>query len=386
MNTKQVAMNGLPPTITVDADFPGGNIIVERIDGDTLHLKQDMRDSENWWFHWAFRLRGAAGRTIEVQFGAENNPVGMRGPAMSLDGGWTWAWQSDDFGPGRFSVVIPSDADEVLLAFADLYTQRHWERFLERIGPSPFLEAGVLTTTRKGRDIERFRIGCIDRDPQQRVIITARHHACESMANYVMEGLIEGMLAEGPDGAWLRNNVEFLVIPFVDKDGVEDGDQGKNRRPHDHNRDYIGESVHKEVAAIREWVPRWSDGKLVASLDLHCPYIRGEWNDIVFQVGRKPPQIWAEQQRLGAILERLQSGTLNYRNSDNLPFGMHWNVGAAAGSLNFSGWSMLQPGIRLATSFEIAYATANGNVVSAATCRTFGQDLAQALAAYLRKP
>jgi hypothetical protein len=58
------------------------------------------------------------------------------------------------------------------------------------------------------------------------------------MASYSLEGLMEGILAGDDVGRWLAGHVEFLVVPFVDKDGVEEGDQGKNRRPHDHNRDY----------------------------------------------------------------------------------------------------------------------------------------------------
>ena len=373
-----------PAIVQVDAAFPGGNILVERIDGDTLYLKPDLRDTEGWWFHWAFRLRGAAGRTIKVQF-EDGSPVGTRGPAMSLDGGWTWAWQSADFGKNRFSVAIPTNATEVLLAFADLYTQRHWDRFLERIGPSPHVVADTLTTSRKGRAVEMARVGCVSGPPKHRVFVSARHHACESMASYVLEDLVEGILAEGDEGPWLREHVEFLIVPFVDKDGVEDGDQGKNRRPHDHNRDYGEKSIHPETASIRERVPRWSDGKLVAAIDLHCPYIRGDYNEFVYLVGRREPDAWAEQQRLGAILERVQSGALDYRNADNLAFGQAWNTGVASGLKSCSTWFGEQPGIRLATSIETAYATAHERMVTAETARAFGRDLARALATYLRE-
>lgn len=375
----------LPPTIVVDADFPGGNILVERIDGDTMYLKQDIRDSEGWWFSWAFRLRGAAGRTVQVQFGEGNKVVGTRGPAMSLDGGWTWTWQSADGAADHFSVVIPPDANEVLLAFADVYTQRQWTRFLERMGASPFLKPGVLTTSRKGRAVELLKVGCVDAAPRHRVVITARHHACESMASYVLEGLVEGILAESTEGEWLRKNTEFLIIPFVDKDGVEDGDQGKNRRPRDHNRDYEGTSVHVETAAIREQVPRWSDGKLVAALDLHCPCLRGNYTDYFYQVGQEKQPIWLEQQRLGEILERVQTGTLSYRNEDSIPFGTAWNKGSTLGNLTFAGWSGKQAGIRLISTFEFAYDTAHQQVVSSMSCHTFGRDLARALAIYLRE-
>jgi hypothetical protein len=55
---------------------------------------------------------------------------------------------------------------------------------------------------------------------------------------------MSALLSESKDGRWFRENVEVVIVPFMDKDGVEEGDQGKNRKPHDHNRDYIGESIH----------------------------------------------------------------------------------------------------------------------------------------------
>lgn len=59
---------------------------------------------------------------------------------------------------------------------------------------------------------------------------------------------------DAADVRWLREQVEFFVVPFMDKDGVEAGDQGKNRRPYDHNRDYQGESLYASVRAMRELV------------------------------------------------------------------------------------------------------------------------------------
>ena len=64
----------------------GGNILVSQIDGDTLHVRQDLRDTEGWWFWWHFRVHGAAGRTIRVQF-ADPSPIGPLGPAYSTDAG-----------------------------------------------------------------------------------------------------------------------------------------------------------------------------------------------------------------------------------------------------------------------------------------------------------
>ena len=66
------------------------------------------------------------------------------------------------------------------------------------------------------------------------VCFSCRHHCCESVAEYVLEGCLK----EIEENADLCKKFTFYVLPFVDLDGVEDGDQGKNRAPHDHNRDY----------------------------------------------------------------------------------------------------------------------------------------------------
>jgi hypothetical protein len=36
--------------VRVDAAYPGGNIVVESIGSDTVHLRQDFRDTKGWWF------------------------------------------------------------------------------------------------------------------------------------------------------------------------------------------------------------------------------------------------------------------------------------------------------------------------------------------------
>ncbi len=50
---------------TIDADFPGGNIVVDSIHRDTVFIQQDLRDTEGNWFYWYFRVgRSAAGKTF----------------------------------------------------------------------------------------------------------------------------------------------------------------------------------------------------------------------------------------------------------------------------------------------------------------------------------
>ena len=64
---------------------------MESIQGDTVLLRQDPRDTQGFWFYWYFRVRGAAGRTLNFTF-TGGDVLGVRGPAASMDGGRTWKW------------------------------------------------------------------------------------------------------------------------------------------------------------------------------------------------------------------------------------------------------------------------------------------------------
>ncbi len=371
----------------IDCAFPGGNIIVDRQAGDTVFLRQDLRDTEGDWFYWCFRVRGAAGRRLSFYFTA-GDVIGVRGPAVSRDGGETWAWLGRDcvietafthtFGEG--------DAD-VRFCFGMPYQEPRLERVLAGVAGRPDLRRDLLCRTTKGRVIERLHVGCLERVPAHRVLVTCRHHCCEMMASYAAEGLLEAVLTGDECGLrWLRENVELLLIPFVDKDGVEDGDQGKNRRPHDHNRDYGSECVHAAPRALREFVPAWSDGRLRAAFDLHCPWIRGHWNEVIYHVGSPEPRLWEEQNRFASVQEATQREYLRVRAADNLPFGQDWNVGQLGiDQQTFAGWAGTLPGIRLATTIELPYANAGGFEVNQTTAKRFGYDLARALAAYLQE-
>jgi hypothetical protein len=59
----------------------------------------------------------------------------------------------------------------------------------------------------------------------------------------------------------------------VDKDGVEAGDQGKNRMPHDHNRDYGDNPIYPEIQAISDIAHKY---KIHFAIDFHCPALRGD--------------------------------------------------------------------------------------------------------------
>ncbi|MFW6169559.1 MAG: M14 family zinc carboxypeptidase [Planctomycetota bacterium] len=376
-----------PDALTIDADYPGGNIIVDKVTGDTVHLRQDLRDTRGWWFYWNFRVLGAAGRELTFAFSGRS-PIGVRGPAISRDKGKSWQWLGRESVEGNvFTYCFPESEGEVRFAFAMPYHRRHLDRFLKaHAGASETgrLSINTLCQSAQGRDVPLLSLKARSGTPRRRVLVTARHHACETMANYVLEGFIHRWLSEdGPVNP--PDDVEVMIVPLVDYDGVEDGDQGKNRKPRDHNRDYDQGGIYPETRAIRTLVESWPARELKVAIDLHCPWIRGKHNEVIYMVGTANERIAAEQARFGKVLQAACQGDLTYQVSDNLPFGTAWNTADNyKQGMSFSRWASERPGIRLATTFEIPYANAGGQPVTPASAHAFGQDLAAALVTYLR--
>ncbi len=372
----------LPGGGELHAGFPGGNIVCETAEGDHVTLHQDLRDTEGWWFWWYFAVRGAAGRTLTFHF-ANKDVIGTRGPALSCDGGRSWSWLGRDR-PAAFRYAFPATGDEVRFAFAIPYLEADLQRFLARHTASAHLRRETLCRTAAGRAAECLYAGRLDGQAPCCMVFTARHHACESIANFEIEGILDAILADDETGAWYRRNVEALIVPFVDKDGVEAGDQGKNRRPRDHNRDYADPSVHVTVQALRALIPAWSGRRPLLAFDLHCPHLGGTWNEHVYFVGKEDPAIWLATTRLAAILEHSMTGPVPYAEADNLPFGKAWNTGGnySAGR-SFSAWVQTLPNARLGASLEFPYANVKCWTVAPAGVRDFGRDLARAIRAYV---
>ncbi len=376
-------MNKIKKT-TVDGDFPGGNIIAVREESGGFVLRPDLRDTVGQWFYWCFRVSNAAGQRL--RFSIESpGVVGIHGPGISTDQGITWRWLGAETTEGQsFVYDFASGQNDVRFSFTMPYQQSSLELFLEG---RDSIRMEELCRSASGRRVELLRFGNLDRNPSCRVMLTCRHHACEMMANYVLEGIMDEATSQSDTGRRLSEHVAFAAIPFVDKDGVESGDQGKNRSPHDHGRDYAANgSLYPETAALRQWAESWLDGRPACAIDLHCPGSRGRFHEMVLFPTRARSQVnWEAMRPFLRLLETEQSGVLPFSLSENeefetwdgKPYSPHPEL------RGFSAWAQQLDGVLFASSLEIPYANAGGKEVNQHTARAFGRDLARAMQLYM---
>lgn len=341
-------------------NFQGGNIIVKEIKNDTAFLSQDMRDSDGSWFYWAFCVENAHGKALHFTF--KNNLIGYYGPAISHDL-ISWEWLGKRTGENSFEYTFKEDEDKVYFAHHMLYTQNRFSLLEKELG----FNTSELCKSQSGKSVPCIRLG----GGSKKIILTSRHHACESTGTYVLEGVIRELFETD-----LSEDLEFLIVPFVDYDGVIKGDQGKNRIPHDHNRDYCQDMLYNETKAIFNYVLK---NGVYVGVDFHSPYHLGGINDCIFMV-RNNPKKSSEFDRLGALFEKECSfDTMNYKVKNDFPPNFDWNWDSQC---SFGNTLNKRSECRLAFSLETTYFGRADNKVSIEKLINTGRAFAKALIKY----
>ena len=362
--------------IEISSDYPGGNVKVMRIDevAGIVKVAPDLRDTNGLWFHFDFTVRGAAGQKLHFQFpNSKAAYLATLGPAISSDGGVTWRWLRSDGTrhepQNAFDYTLGKDENETRFAVSIPYVQKNWDTAATRWRGKEGVKFDVLCKSQSGtRDTELLRIPCRKGNAKWIFAFTARHHACETTANAVMEGVIDEILSGSKEGEWIRDNADCVFVPFMDKDGVECGDQGKNRRPHDHNRDYVAE-IYTSVRAFKNLLTKESSGKQIVFFDLHSPYIRSRGkansNDSAFTFATPDPvrgrrietfrRLWAEEQKGKSLVYdgKYDEGGSKGQNA-------RLNKARKSGLQNSRGWVDGLPNCWLSVCGELGYSLCGG--------------------------
>ena len=318
----------------IHQEFTGGNIEVEKIDGNHVYLKNQLRDTEGTWFYWAFCIEGAEGETLTFHF--EEHRLGYYGPAISHDlESFKWLNSLDD--DNTFTYTFAENETKVYFAHDILY---HPERFYEFCNKKS-IEVKEFCKSNKGNSVPFITFG----NGKKTVLLTARHHACEATGNYVLEGVLENLLADIPE------DYNFICIPFADFDGVVNGDQGKQRIPHDHNRDYVKEEppIYAETKKIREIT---DNGNVVFGFDFHSPWHKGSDHDnaLIVHSSKEKKDLFDE---FGKFFEQeITPDAFKYYTKNDLFVGRSWNVG---GSHTFASYILNNSNGKLAFTLETPY-------------------------------
>lgn len=361
--------------IRVEADYPGGNIRVIRVEGNTVYVAPDLTGNARWWFYFNFRVHGAGGERLRVVFldQPHGGPLGELGPCVRLDE-TPWRWLGHQPVYDCFEMDVPAGVKAVQCSLAVPYTMRDLTTFLQT---RQALQIDEIGRSAQGRPLLQIRKSATHK--RHRLILLARAHACESMANFVLEGVMDAFL-HGDDeaGRYRQEAIDLHVLPMLDVDGVEEGRQGKGREPHDHNRDWTDAPLYVETRLAQDWLRQWVDRSSWV-LDVHCPWVRGGRNDTMFFCGKQGDgQIGVDllSHELAMLSQADATDAIPYDPANNIAFGEDWNIATPGTG---SAWITAQCNVRLGTTLEVPYAIASGQAVTPDRLRATGAQLAHAV-------
>ena len=351
----------------IHSDFPGGNIIFDRIEGDHVFIERDLRDTEDDWFYWAFCVEGAeelAGKTVTFHFPSRDR-VGRFGAAVSYDlKNWQWSESGE---ADHFTYTFSPDEHRVYFAHHMLYDTARFDSVCEKYG----LTKEVFCSSVKGRPLPAVHFG----SGKKWILLTARHHACESTGSYVLEGVMDTLLQD------TLSDYSVLVVPFVDYDGVLDGDQGKNRRPYDHNRDYTDAPIYE---VIRELIRFGKTHELKYTFDFHSPWHIGEQNDYVF-FSRSTEAMEPFVNQFGELMKAETSGNeLKYTGTWDVGPNEMWNDENSPNSKNYFS---KQATVHLSVTMETPYfgVEDGSGKISQAAIIELGQAFGRSIIRYIKE-
>ena len=346
--------------MNIHGNFVGGNISVKEITEGTVVLENELRDTEGDWFYWAFCVEGAIGRTLTFQM--QHNRLGYWGPAVSYDlENWSWL---DSCNGDSFTYTFKEGEGKVYFAHHILYHPKRFYSLCQNLN----LNKDELCISRKGRSVPCLHIG----NGEKSIIFTARHHACESTGNYVLEGVIKELVNSPIE------NARILIVPFVDYDGVVDGDQGKSRVPHDHNRDYIDTPIYPEVRSIRNFMDTYS---CHYGFDLHSPWHKGGTNDKIFVVRNLKEKDEAFDLFSSIFESQISEKSMKYSKNNDYPACTNWNQPSSS----FGYTTNNRPDCQIAFTLESTYFGTQDNKVTAEKLVELGKCFARAVKKYVNQ-
>lgn len=345
----------------IHCNFTGGNIIVKEIKDNDIFLECDLRDTATDWFYWAFCIEGAQGKTLNFKFNKEC--IGYFGPAKSADF-YNWEWINQDNDGHSFSYTFKENEEKVYFAHSYLYHPNRFEKFAKKSG----FEIKTLCKSRKGRAVPFVTFG----SGEKVILLSARHHACESTGSYVLEGVLRTLKNALPDG------YKVICVPFVDYDGVVDGDQGKARAPHDHNRDYDKISIYPETSKIKSII---DNNKVVFGFDFHSPWHIRERNDTVFIV-QKDEATLNEVIMFGKMLEKNNRDcSFKYYQKNDIAPNTEWNK---CTDPTYATYIRKNDNCHLSFTLETAYFGTHENKANEEKFLNLGEDFAKTLIDYIK--
>ncbi len=284
----------------ITANFDGGNIQVLSLDNKDdiqLAIREDEGGEFYQWFN--FRFEGQVGNQYRLNImnaGQSSYPKGWEGyQAVASYDRQTWFRLPTIYENGVLSIELDLDCEAIQIAYFAPYSYERHLDLLSAVQVHPEVSLEHLGLTLDGRDMTLVKIGDGD-EAKKNIWITARQHPGETMAEWLMEGLLYKLLdSENPTSKSLLDKANFYIVPNMNPDGSARGHLRTNAAGINLNREWLAPLKEKSPEVLYV-----TDKMKETGVDLFYDVHGDEGLPYVFLAGCEGVPCWDER------LENLQ--------------------------------------------------------------------------------
>ena len=238
----------------ITANFDAGNIDVISLEDKEdiqLAIRPDVGEEFFQWFN--FRLSGEIGEQYVlniVNAGAASYLEGWENyqAVASYDREY-WFRLPTSYKDGKLTIVAELECDTIQIAYFAPYSYERHQDLLAAVQTHPLVSVEHLGETLDKRDLTLVKIadGDSSSDKSKRNIwITARQHPGETMAEWLVEGLLYSLLdSDNATAKLLLEKANFYIVPNMNPDGSVRGHLRTNAVGTNLNREWLNPSLEK---------------------------------------------------------------------------------------------------------------------------------------------
>ena len=238
----------------ITANFDAGNIDVISLEDKKdiqLAIRPDIGEEFFQWFN--FRLSGEIGEQYVlniVNAGAASYLEGWENyqAVASYDREY-WFRLPTSYKDGKLTIVAELECDTIQIAYFAPYSYERHQDLLAAVQTHPLVSVEHLGETLDKRDLTLVKIadGDSSSDKSKRNIwITARQHPGETMAEWLVEGLLYSLLdSDNAIAKLLLEKANFYIVPNMNPDGSVRGHLRTNAVGTNLNREWLNPSLEK---------------------------------------------------------------------------------------------------------------------------------------------
>ena len=238
----------------ITANFDAGNIDVISLEDRKniqLAIRPDVGEEFFQWFN--FRLSGEVGEQYVLN-------IVNAGQASYLEG-WEnyqavasydreyWFRLPTSYKDGKLTIVVELECDTIQIAYFAPYSYERHQDLLAALQTHPLVSLGHLGETLDKRDLTLIKIGNADSNSdvnKRNIWITARQHPGETMAEWLVEGLLYSLLdSDNATAKLLLEKANFYIVPNMNPDGSVRGHLRTNAVGTNLNREWLNPSLEK---------------------------------------------------------------------------------------------------------------------------------------------